>query len=212
MLPDIGQLLTDAAQALGSWTYLLVGGLAFGETGAGIGLLVPGETAVVLGGVVAAQGQVSLPAIMLVAWIASFLGDLTSFLLGRRLGRPFLYRHGPRLKLTEARLHRVESFFDRHGSKAILVGRFVGIVRAVCPFLAGASKLPLRSFVPYSLAGTAVWASAFTLAGYFFHRSFEEAAKLLSHGAIVVAAVAVIALVTAHRRGRRRTRASHPAR
>ena len=109
-------------------------------------------------------------------------------------------------------MERVEGFFDRHGSKAILVGRFVGIVRAVCPFIAGASKLPLRSFVPYSLVGTAVWASAFTLAGYFFHRSFEEAAQLLSHGAIVVAAVAVIVLVTAHRRGRRRTRASRPAR
>lgn len=212
MLPDIGHLLTEAANTLGSWTYLLVGGLAFGETGAGIGLVVPGETAVVLGGVIAAQGQVSLPAILLIAWIASFLGDLTSFLLGRRLGRPFLYRHGPRFKLTTKRLDRVEGFFDRHGSKAILVGRFVGIVRAVCPFLAGASKLPLRSFVPYSLLGTAVWASAFTLAGYFFHRSFEEAAKLLSHGAIVLAVVAAIGLAIAHRSGRRRTRASHPAR
>ena len=212
VLPDVAHLLTEAAETLGSWTYLLVGGLAFGETGAGIGLLVPGETAVVLGGVVAAQGQVSLPAIMLVAWIASFLGDLTSFLLGRRLGRPFLYRHGPRVKLSADRLERVEGFFDRHGSKAILVGRFVGIVRAVCPFLAGASKLPLRSFVPYSLAGTAVWASAFTLAGYFFHRSFEEAAQLLSRGAIVVAALAVLGFLIARRLGRRRTRASHPAR
>ncbi|RKQ87875.1 membrane-associated protein [Solirubrobacter pauli] len=212
MLPDVGHLLTEAAQALGSWTYLLVGGLAFGETGAGIGLVVPGETAVVLGGVVAAKGEVSLPAILLVAWIASFLGDLTSFLLGRRLGRPFLYRHGPRVKLSTERLERVEGFFDRHGSKAIVVGRFVGIVRAVCPFLAGASKLPLRSFVPYSLAGTAVWASAFTLAGYSFHRSFEEATKLLSHGALVLGVLAALAFAIAHQRGRRRTRASRPAR
>lgn len=212
MLPDIGHLLTEAANALGPWTYLLVGGLAFGETGAGIGLVVPGETAVVLGGVIAAKGEVSIVGILLLAWIASFLGDLTSFLLGRRLGRPFLYRHGPRFKLSEARLQRVERFFDRHGSKAILVGRFVGIVRAVCPFIAGASKLPLRAFLPYSLLGTAVWASAFTLAGYFFHRSFEEAAKLLSHGAIVLAVVAAIGIAIAHRRGRRRTPASHPAR
>ena len=212
MLPDIGHFLSELAQTLGPWTYLLVGGLAFGETGAGIGLVVPGETAVVLGGVIAAQGEVSIVLILLIAWIASFLGDLTSFLLGRRLGRPFLYRHGPRFKLTEPRLHRVEGFFDRHGSKAIVLGRFIGLVRAVCPFVAGASKLPLRSFVPYSLAGTAVWASAFTLAGYVFHRSFEEAASLISHGAIVLAVVAAVALATAHRRGRRRTRASHPAR
>ena len=211
-MPDIANFLADLAQTLGGWTYALVAALAFVETGAFVGLVAPGETAVVLGGVVAAQGEVSLVAILLVAWVASFLGDMASFGLGRRLGRPFLHRHGPRVKLSTARLERVEGFYDRHGGKAILVGRFVGVVRAVSPFIAGASALPLRVFLPYSLIGTAVWASAFTLAGYFFHRSFEEAASLLSHGAIGLAVLAAIVLVTAHQLGRRRTRASRPAR
>jgi membrane-associated protein len=211
-VPDIASFLADLAQTLGGWTYALVAALAFLETGAFVGLVAPGETAVVLGGVVAAQGEVALVPILLTAWVASLAGDVASFALGRRLGRPFLHRHGPRLKLSTARLERVEAFYDRHGGKAILVGRFVGVVRAVSPFIAGASGLKLRAFVPYSVIGTAVWASAFTLAGYFFHRSFEQAASTLSHGAIVLAALAAVGLLTAHRRGRRRTRASRPAR
>ncbi|MDA0174084.1 DedA family protein [Solirubrobacter taibaiensis] len=211
-MPDIASLLADLAATLGGWTYLLVAGLAFLETGAFVGLVAPGETAVVLGGVVAAQGEISLVAILLTAWVASFLGDVASFGLGRRLGRPFLYRHGPRMKLSAARIERVEGFYDRHGGKAILVGRFVGIIRAVSPFIAGASGLRMRAFLPYSVIGTAVWASAFTLAGYLFHRSFEQAAGLLSRGALVLAVLAAIGVVTAHQLGRRRTRASHPAR
>ena len=129
-----------------------------------------------LGGVVAAQGEVSLPLIALAAWVAAALGDLVSYLLGRRLGRRFLVAHGPRVGVTPPRLARVDTFFDRHGGKAILIGRFVGLVRAVAPFVAGASGLSLRRFLPYSLAGTLVWATAFTLAGYAFHESFETAA------------------------------------
>lgn len=211
-VPDIAAFLADLADTLGGWTYALVAGLAFLETGAFVGLVAPGETAVVLGGVVAAQGEISLVGILLAAWVASLLGDLASFALGRRLGRPFLYRHGPRLKLHAARIERVESFYDRHGGKAILVGRFVGIVRAVSPFIAGASGLRLRTFLPYSVVGTAAWASAFTLAGYLFHRSFEQAAGVLSRGALVLAVVAVVGLAIAHRSGRRRTRASRPVR
>ena len=93
-VPDIASLLADLAATLGGWTYLLVAGLAFLETGAFVGLIAPGETAVVLGGVVAAQGEISLVAILLTAWVASLAGDVASFALGRRLGRPFLHRTG----------------------------------------------------------------------------------------------------------------------
>src|SRR5215208_2309290 len=139
--PDVEGALTRLAESLGAWTYALVAGLAFLETGAFVGLVAPGETAIVLGGVVAAQGEVSLPLIMLAAWVAAALGDLASYALGRRLGRPFLVAHGPRVGVTAPRLERVEGFFDRHGGKAILTGRFAGLVRAVAPFVAGASGL-----------------------------------------------------------------------
>ena len=213
-MPDVEGALTDLSDTLGAWTYALVAGLAFLETGAFVGLVAPGETAIVLGGVVAAQGGVSLPLILALAWVAAAAGDLASYTLGRRLGRRFLVAHGPKLGVGPDRLAKVEGFFARHGGKAILIGRFVGIVRAVAPFTAGASKLPLRDFVPWSLLGTAVWAAAFTMLGYVFHRSFEEAAHLLTRGAFAAAAIAVAVLVVRRivrdRRARGRVPASLP--
>ena len=200
--PDLEGVLTDLAESLGSWTYALVAGLAFLETGAFVGLVAPGETAIVLGGVIAAEGQVSLPLIMLAAWLAAAMGDLVSYALGRRLGRGFLVARGPRFGVTAPRLATVDRFFARHGGKAILIGRFIGLVRAVAPVLAGAARLPLRTFLPYSLLGTAAWASAFTLAGYAFHESFDTAAGALTHGALALAVLA--ALVVAIRAFRER--------
>ena len=204
-LPDLEGALENLADTLGAWTYGLVGALAFLETGAFVGLVAPGETAVVLGGVVAAQGDVELPLMLGIVWAAAALGDIASFLLGRRLGRPFLVARGPRFGVTAPRLERVDTFFSRHGAKTIVVGRFVGIVRAVTPFLAGSSGLSLREFVPWSLLGTGLWASAFTLAGYAFSSSFGTAADALTKGALGLAVLAAAALAwRAHRQARRR--------
>jgi membrane-associated protein len=208
-LPDLETALTDLSDSLGAWTYALVASLAFLETGAFVGLVAPGETAIVLGGVVAAEGGVDLGLILVVAWTAAALGDFASFLLGQRLGRRFLLSRGPQLGVTAPRLERVEGFFARHGAKAILIGRFVGIVRAVAPFLAGASRLRLRDFLPWSLLGTATWTATFTLVGYAFHNSFASAAHHLAHGALALAVVAAAVLAL---RARHQARAaSRPA-
>ena len=201
--PDLEGALTDLSDSLGTWTYALVGALAFLETGAFVGLVAPGETAVVLGGVVAAEGGVDLIPMLAITWAAAALGDLASFALGRHLGRRFLVEHGRRIGVTPPRLERVEDFFSRHGGKAILIGRFIGLVRAVAPFLAGASAMRLSAFLPWSLLGTGLWAATFTLVGYAFHDSFSAAAGNLTHGALALAfiAAAIFAL-----RARRRSR------
>ena len=158
-MPDIEGALTDLAETLGAWTYALVAGLAFLETGAFVGLIAPGETAIVLGGVVAAQGEVSLPADRSRSRGSpprSATSPATRSAAGSAGASSTT--HGPRVGVTHQRLAVVDGFFDRHGGKAILIGRFVGLVRAVAPFLAGAARLPLRRFVPYSLLGTAMWA------------------------------------------------------
>jgi membrane protein DedA with SNARE-associated domain len=153
--------------------------------------------------VVAAQGQIDLLPVLLIAWVAAALGDLASFALGQKLGRRFLHRHGPRVGVSPRRLAKVERFYARHGAKAILVGRFVGIIRAVSPFLAGASGLKLKRFLPWSIIGTAAWAAAFTLVGYAFHRSFSEAAGTVTNAMLGLAVVAGAALaLRAHRRAR----------
>jgi membrane-associated protein len=207
-LPDLEGALRGLSDTLGAWTYALVAGMAFLETGAFVGLVAPGETAIVLGGVVAAQGEIDLAVMLPLAWAAAALGDLASFALGRRLGRRFLLTRGPRVGVTPARLERVDGFFAEHGAKAILIGRFVGLVRAVAPFLAGASGMRLRAFLPWSLLGTAVWATTFTLVGYAFHASFSKAAGTLTHGALGVAVLVAAALALRELRRSRRLAAA----
>jgi membrane-associated protein len=199
-LPDLDGALRDLSDRLGTWTYLLVAALAFLETGAFVGLVAPGETAVILGGVVAAHGDAQLAVMLAVAWMAAAGGDLTSFVLGRRLGRRFLLVRGPRLGVTPPRLDRVERFFDRHGPKAVLAGRFVGLVRAVAPFLAGASAMRPRAFVPWSLLGTAAWSATFVLVGYAFSGSFAAASDAITHGALAAAVVVTAVLLVRERR------------
>jgi membrane protein DedA with SNARE-associated domain/membrane-associated phospholipid phosphatase len=177
-LPDPKAIIEDIAEALGAWTYALVGVLAFLETGAFIGLIAPGETVVIAGGVIAGQGEIDLVPLIGLVWICAVLGDTTSFYLGRRLGRRFLERHGPRVKITPERLMSVEGYFDRHGGKTILIGRFIGLVRALAPFIAGTSGMPFRRFIPFSIVGTGLWATTFCVLGYIFWRSFDQVAHL----------------------------------
>src|SRR5215211_923450 len=143
-LPDPKSIIDDIAQAFGAWTYALVGVMAYLETAAFVGLVAPGETIVIAGGVIAGQGEIQLLPLIGLVWICAILGDTTSFYIGRRLGRGFLERHGPKVKITHERLEQVDGYFQRHGGKTILIGRFIGLVRALAPFIAGSSGLEYR--------------------------------------------------------------------
>ena len=202
-LPSINldKLVEDLSRSLGSWTYLLVGGLAFLETGAFVGLVAPGEFTVLLGGAVAFQGEISLPVIIAVTWVSAFAGDTVSFLLGAHLGREFLVRHGERFRITPERLQTVERYFARYGGRTILIGRFIGLVRALAPFIAGSSRLPYRNFAPYSILGTGLWSIALILIGYFFARSLNTVTDIVGKGLLVFGIVVgvVVALVVAYR-------------
>src|SRR4051794_23238082 len=193
--PNLTNLVEDVGQRLGKWTYLLVGALAFLETGAFVGLVAPGESAILIGGVVAGQGQISIYVLIGIVWACAVAGDLTSYTLGRRLGRGFLERHGPRLKITEERLRYVEGFFARRGGITILIGRFIGLVRAIAPFIAGASKMPLRTFLPYDVLGAGLWGSLFCLLGYFFWRSLDKVEAYIGKGAAAFTGLVVVGLV-----------------
>jgi membrane protein DedA with SNARE-associated domain/membrane-associated phospholipid phosphatase len=176
--PDVKKLVGDIAQTLGQWTYVVVGALAFLETGAFVGLVAPGETVVIVGGVIAGQGEISLIVLIGIVWAAAILGDTTSFFIGRKLGRGFILRHGPKVKIDEARLEQVESYFERHGGKTILIGRFIGLVRALAPFVVGSSGLAYRRFIPYSVIGCGLWATTFCVLGYIFWQSFDQVAEI----------------------------------
>jgi undecaprenyl-diphosphatase len=201
-LPDPKEVIGDIAEALGAWTYAVVGVMAFLETGAFVGLIAPGETVVIAGGVIAGQGEIDLLPLIGLVWICAVLGDTTSFYIGRRLGRDFLERHGPRVKITHERLEQVEGYFDRHGGKTILVGRFIGLVRALAPFIAGASRLPYGRFIPFSIVGTGLWATTFCVLGYVFWRSFDKVAHIAGQAVFGfgVTVAVIVGVVVAYRR------------
>jgi undecaprenyl-diphosphatase len=205
-LPQLEDVIASVGSTLGVYTYALVAVMAFLETGAFVGLLVPGETVVIVGGVVAGQGHIELGLLFGLAWLCAFGGDVTGYVLGRRLGRRFLLVHGARVHITEARLLTVEAFFGRYGAATILVGRFVGLIRALAPFLAGASRYSPRRFVGLAALGTGLWSAAFVALGYMFWQSLDEAIAIAQRGSLAlgVAVAAAIAVVLGYRyvRGR----------
>jgi membrane protein DedA with SNARE-associated domain/membrane-associated phospholipid phosphatase len=189
---DLEQLLSDVSRALGDWTYVLVGVFAFLETGAFVGLVAPGETVVMLGGAVAGQGETSIVLTIAIVWFCAWAGDSASFMLGHRLGKDFVLRHGRMLRVTEERFAQVEGYFQRYGGRTILVGRFIGLVRALAPFIAGSSGMRYTAFVPYSILGTGAWATAFALIGYYAAQSLNEAKDLVGKGLFAFALVVAV--------------------
>jgi undecaprenyl-diphosphatase len=200
-LPSIEQLVRDGTAGLGELTYVVVGGFALAESGAFVGLVAPGELVVVLGGVAAGHGTIALPTLIAIVWACALAGDLVGFTLGRRFGREVLLRHGGAAGITEARLARVEQFLQAHGAKTILVGRFIGVVRSLAPFVAGASRMPARRFAPVAVVASGLWAAAFCCLGYAFWESLDTLITLVERGSIALAVVAVgVVVVTQLRR------------
>jgi undecaprenyl-diphosphatase len=194
-LPSFEKVIQDVAKALGKGTYVLVGAMAFLETGAFVGFIAPGEFTVILGGVIAGQGTISVVPLIGIVWICAMAGDSVSFLIGHKVGRQFMLKHGKRLGITEERFAKVEDYFDRHGGKTIVIGRFLGFVRPLAPFIAGSSRMTYRRFLPYSVVGTGLWGSTLCLLGYVFYRSFSKVSKIVGQATLGLGVVAVLVVV-----------------
>lgn len=195
---DLQELLDRFAEFLGPWTYLVVAVLAFLETGAFVGLLVPGETTLLIGGAVAGLGEINLYLLIGIAWLSAFMGDTVSFFLGRRLGRDFILRHGPRVGITRDRFEKVEIYFEKNGGRAVLFGRFVGVIRAIAPFVAGSSGMAYPAFAPYSILGSGLQVTIHVLVGYFFAQSIEAAAEYVGLFAVILGSIIVVSFLSYH--------------
>src|SRR3954471_13757560 len=191
-LPSLEHIIKSLADTLGKWTYVLVGAMAFLETGAFVGFIAPGEFTVILGGVIAGEGTISIIPLIGIVWVCAIAGDSISFLIGHRVGRQFLLKHGPKVRITEERFSQVEDYFDHHGGKTIVIGRFIGFVRPLAPFIAGSSRMTYRRFLPYSVVGTGLWGTTFCLVGYIFWRSFDKVSKIAGRATLGLGIIAVI--------------------
>jgi membrane protein DedA with SNARE-associated domain len=201
-VPDLAGSVSDATQTLGAWVYLAVALLVFLETTALVGFVIHGELALLVGGVAAERGDVQLAIVVVIAWTAAIAGDVVSFMLGRRLGRPFLERHGARVGLRAERLERVDGFFDRHGGKALFVGRFTGLLRATLPFITGSSGMPLGRMLRVGAVSALVWTAVYTLLGYAFSEAFTSAGETATRITFIAVLLAIAAFAVHSRLAR----------
>jgi membrane protein DedA with SNARE-associated domain len=188
--------IQDAPETLGNWTYGFGALMAFLEFSSLVGVPAPFEVGVVLSGAVAGEGEIALPPVILLVWLAAAAGESLNFATGDRFGRPFLERQGPRFRVTPARLAWIDERFERRGGLFVLIGRFIPFVRSSMPFAAGASRMTYHSFLPWSIGGNFLWAAAFCSLGYGSYESADEVADGVQRvGALVF--VALVALVAA---------------
>ncbi len=156
------------------WGYFIVGAATFLENSVGAGVIVPGETLVIIGGFYARLGELSLLWVAVAACVGAVLGDNVGYFIGRRFGRGFLNRHGRRLLITPERLERADRYYRSHGGKTVFLGRFIPFVRSVGFILAGVAHMRWRRFLMYDLAGSVVWGFGNAVLGYLIGASYER--------------------------------------
>ena len=182
----------DVISRWGPWSYLLLFLGATLESSAFVGLLVPGESLVLASGFLAARGVFAVGDLIVVVALGAILGDSLGYELGRRLGRSWLLRVGRWVGLRASHLDRSEAVFARYGGPTVLFGRFIGFLRALAPFIAGAVRMPYGQFLLYNMLGGILWAMGCVWLGYGLGVSWQVAERWLSRASLLVGGALVL--------------------
>lgn len=191
-----GHLIDYMLNLLGAWVYLGLGFIVFAETGLAVGFFLPGDSLLVVSGLFAAAGKFNVWLVMLAFFIGSVIGDSTGYWTGRWMGKTLFNRESSWI-FKPSRIAKAHTFFEKYGTKTVVLARFVPIVRTFAPIVVGATDMPYSRFLPYSIAGGALWISSMVLAGYFFGGMVENALgiKLEDHIEKVVIVVVGLSLL-----------------
>ena len=187
----IESLFDGLADLASPWGYLVVGVLTLLEASAMIGLVVPGEAALLVGGFLASQGEADLGAMSAVGAIGAIVGDSIGYEIGRHLG-PSLRRSRLGRWVGDERWQRAEQYLAKHGGRAVFFGRFVGVLRAMVPTIAGLSRMPYRRFLPWNVLGGLVWAPGFVLLGFLAGGSYHQVAEWAGRASAVLLTLVVL--------------------
>jgi membrane protein DedA with SNARE-associated domain len=158
------------AQMLSQYGYFAMAAAVLAEN---LGLPVPGETAVLMAAAAAAAGRLNVFVVWIVAVCAAIVGDNVGFGLGHFGGKPLFLRYGPRFGVSHENYAMTERFFDRYGGPAVMVARFIPVIRVVAAIAAGASGMHWKRFLPWQAVGACLWATFAVSVGYFGDRALN---------------------------------------
>jgi membrane-associated protein len=194
----IDRLLQPLLSLHGWQAYTLVGLLVFAEAAVMLGFVFPGETAAILGGVLASKGGVSVAGIVTLVVLCAIAGDSVGYAVGERWG-PKLLQLGP-LRKRQKGVQIALDQLNRRGPVAVFVARFSAFLRAVVPGLAGMSTMRYRVFLAANALGGLCWGVLYCLLGYFVGQRVEKATGIASDVVLGLIVVAIVVLVVRHRR------------
>jgi membrane protein DedA with SNARE-associated domain len=190
--------------------YMLLYGywaIFFGVMLENAGLPLPGETILLIGGYFASTGKFHFGLVILIAAIGAVTGDNIGFAIGHHFGRSVLLKIGRFFFLTPKRFEHMEKYFERHGNKTILVARFITGLRVFAALLAGASRMPWRTFFIYNVSGAILWSVVITTLGYLFGQSLPLLVKWVGRSGtiLLISAVVIGVIVWRIQKHRRKT-------
>jgi membrane-associated protein len=197
-----GPLFEDAG-------YQIIVGAVLLERSIFVGLIVPGDVVLALGGIYAARSELGLGWVMLAAALAAATGESTGYWLGRRYG-PGLLKRLPLVNRLAPRLDAAQEYFGEHGGITVAIGRFATVAGSFIPFAAGVGRMPYHRFLLFDLPAVGAWAVGITLIGYFFGENLDFVDKVLQRFGLAVLGLFVVFLVVRYLR-RRLRKPSPPA-
>jgi membrane-associated protein len=178
--------------------------IVFAESGLLIGFFLPGDSLLVTAGLLASQGKLNFPVILVGCFVAAVAGDQVGYLFGQRVG-PALFRRPNSRIFRQSHVERAQKFFDEHGSKTIVMARFVPVVRTFAPILAGVGRMEYRTFVSFNVLGGLLWAVGVTTIGYVLGETVPNIDKYLLPMIAFIILLSLVPVGVEYLRHRRRT-------
>ncbi len=194
--------LLDFVRDYGTWVYAILFTIVFAETGFVVTPFLPGDSLLFAAGALCATGDLSMTAMLALLVLAAFAGNTVNYSIGRLIG-PRVFQSSHRL-LNKGYLDRAHAFFEQYGGKAVILGRFVPIVRTFVPFVAGAAQMTTAAFVLYNAVGAVAWVTLCLGAGWFFGNIpiVKNNFSLVTIGIVFVSMLPMLFELIAHRRRR----------
>lgn len=167
---NVTSLLSGAGVAVG---LIIIGGIIFSESGMLVGFFMPGDTLLLTAGAFAALGKLPLAAVLIVVSLAAIAGDNVGYVIGKHYGRR-LFRKEDGLLFRHEYVMRAENFYERFGTKTMLLAHFVPVVRTFAPIVAGIARMNRAQFFIFDAIGDIAWAIILTMLGYYFGKRFPN--------------------------------------